>query len=90
MANYKKPIYFSDIKKQDEEVTVYLENKYKDEILYFQRTAELYISLFSNAERTFRKNDKIDYIQLAAVKILQDSRATLSPTLKFSLIKICS
>jgi hypothetical protein len=76
MVNYSIPITFSDLEDTDRDFEKYYGEKFPVEIQHFNKTIELFISLFSNSKRTYREN-KTDYIQLLAVRILQDSRSAL-------------
>lgn len=81
MVNYILPIKYNDLEETDNEFQTFYEKKFSNEINHFKHATELLISLFSNASRT-SKQDGLDYIQLIAVRILQDSRCALMLALK--------
>lgn len=79
---YNTPISFSLLENEDKSFETFYKEKYKEEIEHFKQTAELYISLFSNSKRTDRDKTKVDYVQLVAIRIFQDTRAALILALK--------
>ena len=79
---YKSPITFADLEREDTSFETANSVKYKDEIEQFKQTAELYISLFLNSKRVNRDDSKVDYVQLVAIRIFQDTRAALILALK--------
>ncbi len=70
-------IKYEELIKQDKAVNDISRKEYFAEIELFEQTCELIISLFDNSIRTYRKKDKIDYIKLIAVRIVQDCRSGL-------------
>ena len=74
---YKTPVTYKDIEDKDFLLESTQSLKYIDEIVLYKKTAELYLSLFPNARRLYREVDKVDYIQLLAVRIFHDTRAAL-------------
>ncbi len=82
MKDYKIPLTFEDIEKQDSSLEDIQRKQYEQELQHFKRTSELFISLFSNSKRINRDFDKTDHIQLIAVRIFQDARSALILSLK--------
>lgn len=79
---YNTPVSFKNLEDKDLSFEKLNDEKYKDEIEHFKQTAELYISLFSNSQRLNMGEDKVDYVQLVAIRIFQDTRAALMLALK--------
>ncbi len=82
MKNYKIPITFKDLEDKDRLFEKNNSEKYKEEIDHFQKTSELFISLFSNSKRIDHDPSKVDYAQLVAIRIFQDTRAAFLLALK--------
>lgn len=82
IKKYKNPITYDTVVDQDELVNAELSKRYKDELLHFSQTSELFISFFANSKRLNRDPSKIDNVQLISVRIFQDTRAALILTLK--------
>lgn len=79
---YKKPVVYQDLIDQDIRLESKFSKKFEEELKHFSNTCELYISLFSNSIRTHRGEEGVDYIQLVAIRIFQDSRAALNLALR--------
>ncbi len=79
---YKTSVDWQAIVKQDELFEKEQGSRYEEEIKHFKRMSELYISLFSNSRRINREGDKVDYVQLIAVGIFQDIRASFILAMK--------
>ncbi len=73
---------FKDLTNEDISFETKNGKRYRYEIEHFKETSELYISLFSNSKRINRDKSKVDYVQLIAIKIFQDTRAALLLALK--------
>lgn len=79
---YNTPITFNNLEDKDIFFEKINSEKYKEEIEHFKQTAELFISLFSNSKRINREEGKVDFVQLVAIRIFQDTRAALILALK--------
>lgn len=79
---YKIPVTYKKLEDNDLLLEHSNSEKYKEEIEHFKQTSELYISLFSNSKRLNRDEAKVDYVQLVAIRIFQDTRAALILALK--------
>ena len=70
-------IKYDELVKQDKAINDISKKEYFAEIEIFQQACELIISLFENSIRTYREKDRLDYIKLISVRVVQDCRSGL-------------
>lgn len=83
-TNYKyhQQITSIDLEDRDHQIEETLRNEYAEDIAHFHRTIDLIMAIFDNATRSHGDQTRFDYVQLLAIRIVQDSRAAMSLALK--------